>query len=220
MSLILLIDSSAEKAQVSIVQDAVILETLYNDSIKDHAAYIQPAIEQLFSNAAIPLKNIDAIAITAGPGSYTGLRVGMASAKGLCYVLQKPLISLNTLEIMAASAIRLLPNARENPSDLFCPMIDARRMEVYTAVYNSQLQLIMPAAACVLTELSFTELLRSQRLIFFGNGAEKWKTLCKNPHALFENAAILPEDMARLAERNYIQKAFSDLCQTEPIYLK
>ena len=220
MSLILLIDSSAEKAQVSIAKDAVILETLYNDSIKDHASFIQPAIEQLFSNAAIPLKNIDAIAIAAGPGSYTGLRVGMASAKGLCYVLQKPLISLNTLEIMAASAIRLLPNTRENPSDLFCPMIDARRMEVYTAIYNSQLQLVMPPVACVLTKLSFIELLHNQRIIFFGNGAEKWKILCKHTQALFENVALLPEDMARLAERDYIQRAFSDLSQTEPIYLK
>ena len=143
MSLILNIDTATEKAHVSLSNDAVILQSLYNESQKDHAGFLQPAILRLVKDAAVSLKNIDAVAVTAGPGSYTGLRVGMASAKGICYALQKPLIALNTLEVMAASALYHPGIHAANPVDLFCPMIDARRMEVYTALYNRQLETIL-----------------------------------------------------------------------------
>ncbi len=215
MSLILHIDTATETAQVSIAKDAVVLGSLFNGSQKDHGAFLQPAIQQLVNETSIPLKDIDAIAITAGPGSYTGLRVGMASAKGLCYALEKPLITLNTLEVLAASAIK-----DANTSALFCPMIDARRMEVYTALYDGQGKNILAPAALILDQSSFKEQLLKDHIIFFGSGAKKWESVCKDPNAAFEPVALLPEAMAKLADLYFIKQRFATLAYSEPFYLK
>lgn len=220
MSLILHIDTATEKAQISIAKNAVMLKVLYNDSFKDHASFLQPAIERLMKEAALRLADIDAIAITAGPGSYTGLRVGMASAKGLCYALQKPLISLNTLEVMAESALSLLIGTPENETGLLCPMIDARRMEVYTAIYDRQLQIVLNPSTCILSASSFEKEMNNKKVTFFGNGAKKWEETCNHPNAIFKNVEILPGSMARLAERDFIQQKFSNLANSEPDYLK
>lgn len=215
MSLILHIDTATETAQVSLAKNAVILRSLYNESQKDHGAFLQPAIQQLMSETAMRLNEIDAIAVTAGPGSYTGLRVGMASAKGLCYALEKPLITLNTLEVLAASAINTT-----GISSLLCPMIDARRMEVYTALYDGQLKNILAPAALILDQYSFKEQLLKNRVIFFGSGAKKWSIVCKDPNAAFETVSILPEAMAKLADTCFIQQNFATLAYSEPFYLK
>ena len=220
MSLILHIDTATEKAQVSISKDAVMLQVFYNDSLKDHASFLQPAIERLMKETSFRLPDIDAIAITAGPGSYTGLRVGMASSKGLCYALQKPLIALNTLEVLAASSLSLLTETPNNEIGLLCPMIDARRMEVYTAIYDRQLQVVLNPSTCILSGSSFEKELKHKRVVFFGNGAKKWEEICNNPNAIFKNVEILPGAMARLAERDFIFKKFSNLANSEPDYLK
>ena len=112
MSLILNIDTASEKAHVSFAKDGLVLHSLYSESQKEHASFLQSAIQQLTKITGIKLKDIDAVAVTAGPGSYTGLRVGMASAKGLCYALKKPLITMSTLEVLTASALDLFPNDR------------------------------------------------------------------------------------------------------------
>ena len=209
-----------EKAMVSIAKDNEILHAFYNTSLKNHAAFLQPAIQQLVKETSVSLKDLNAISITAGPGSYTGLRVGMASAKGLCYALQKPLICLNTLEVMAASAITQYADIRENDIEYFCPMIDARREEVFMAIYDLQLKIIIPPSACILSATSFTDELKHKRVVFSGNGAKKWQLFCKDPNAIFNEVDILPEAMADLAQSNFKLKNFSELAQTEPIYLK
>ena len=215
MSLILHIDTATETAQVSLAKDAVVLQSLYNESQKDHGAFLQPAIQQLSNETSTLLKDIDAIAVTAGPGSYTGLRVGMASAKGLCYALGKPLITLNTLEVLAASAINTI-----DPSSLLCPMIDARRMEVYTALYDGQLKNVLAPTALILDQSSFKEQFLKHRIIFFGSGANKWEAVCNNPNAAFETVAILPEAMAKLAEIYFVKQDFAILAYSDPFYLK
>lgn len=220
MSLILHIDSATEIAQVSLSKDAFILFSLANEKQNDHASFIQPAIAQLIKLADISLSQIDAIAITAGPGSYTGLRVGMASAKGLCYALQKPLITLNTLEVMAASAIDEQNEVGALNVNLFCPMIDARRMEVFTAIYNQKLDIVLPNQALLLEPDSYSGLLKEDKILFFGSAVKKWQELCKHPHALFASITIKPASMARLAEYAVEQQRFADLALSEPFYGK
>src|SRR4029079_3666588 len=124
------------------------------------------------------MHQVAAVAVSAGPGSYTGLRVGMAAAKGLCYALRIPLLTINTLQMMAAAAVA-------EPTDLLCPMIDARRMEVFTGLYTKKLDAVMPAQALILQENSFADVLQKHTVTFFGNGSEKCKTVIQHPNAVF-----------------------------------
>jgi tRNA threonylcarbamoyladenosine biosynthesis protein TsaB len=218
MSVIINIDTATETASVSIASDGKILHVLQNESQKDHGAFVQTGIEQLLKTTAINFSAVDAIAVTAGPGSYTGLRVGMASAKGLSYALNKPLITLNTLELWAAAVIR--QSAIQDDTVLFCTMIDARRKEVFTAVYNKELAAILPPVALVLDEHSFASLLDQHRIIFAGNGAFKWQAICKHPNALFAALTGVAEAMAHLSHISFLQHQFADLAYTEPFYLK
>ena len=220
MSLILNIDTATEQAQVSIARDGSVLGAQYNQSQKDHASFLQVAIQQLAKETGITVNMLDAVAVTAGPGSYTGLRVGMASAKGLCFALNKPLITLNTLVVWAASAISSSGYAPISPTTLLCPMIDARRMEVFTAVYNKQLNIVMPSCAMILDENSFTSLLLNNNILFFGSGAQKWKALCPHSKALFISVAILPEAMSKLSNQLYTAHQFTELADSQPLYLK
>jgi tRNA threonylcarbamoyladenosine biosynthesis protein TsaB len=217
MSLILNIDTATETALVSFSKNGKPVSSLFNTAQKDHAAFLQVAIQQLVTETGILLKNIDAIAVTAGPGSYTGLRVGMASAKGLCYALGKPLITLNTLEVMAAAAIQQLKDVE---NCLFCPMIDARRMEVFTATYNKALKLTMSPSAIILNEHSFLEELDQNRIVFFGSGSTKWATLCRHSNASFADISITPEAIASLSDNYKTQLKFTELAYAEPFYLK
>lgn len=220
MSLILYIHTATEKAWVSIAKDSRVFKSLYHESVKDHASFLQPAIQLLLKETSLALNEFDAIAITAGPGSYTGLRVGMASAKGLCYALQKPLILLNTLEVLAASAIYANSNTPSVGNTLFCPMIDARRMEVYYALYDSQLRVVKQPAAFILTESSFIDLLQHNHVFFFGNGSRKWQNICRSDNADFREIEISPEAMAHLGEREFLKGTFADFAHCDPIYLK
>lgn len=218
MSLILNIDTSGQQAHISLAQDGKILHYLNNESQKDHASFLQPAILQLSKLAGIQLTDADAIAVTAGPGSYTGLRVGMASAKGLCYALKKPLIALNTLEALTVSATLLY--SFENDPVLFCPMIDARRMEIFTAIYDKELNPYLSPRPFILNELSFEQELSAHKILFFGSGSNKWKAVCTHPKAVFEEVALLPEGMAGLSDSMAREKRFTDLAYSEPFYLK
>ena len=217
MSIILNIDTATETALVSFAKDGKPVKSLFNTSQKDHAAFLQVAIQQLVTETNISLKEIDAVAVTAGPGSYTGLRVGMASAKGLCYALDKPLITLNTLEVLAVSAIQQLKYVE---NCLFSPMIDARRMEVFTAMYNEALKLALSPSAIILNEGSFLEALDQNKIIFFGSGSIKWADLCKHPNASFADISITPEAIASLSDSLKTQSHFTELAYAEPLYLK
>ena len=218
MSLILNIDTAEERAHVSFAKDGSILDCIYNEAQKEHASFLQSAIRKLTVSAGIKLSDIDAVAVTAGPGSYTGLRVGMASAKGLCYALKKPLITMNTLEVLALSAIHLFPGTDE--SVLFCPMIDARRMEVFTAIYKNDLTICLAPSAVILDESSFAKDLLKNKIFFLGSGSEKWKSICSHANAVFKNVSILPEAIGKYSDKLCFQKDFTDLAYSEPFYLK
>ena len=219
MSLILNIDTATESAHVSIARDGQVLNSSQNESQKDHGSFLQPAIQQLCRDSKIELKDIDAIAVIGGPGSYTGLRVGLASAKGLCYALSKPLIMLNTLEVLTASAFSIIGDHSINTSTLFCPMIDARRMEVFTAIYDDQLAEMLTPCAMILDEHSFHDQLKS-KIIFFGSGSAKWKAICNDTNALFETVPIKPEAMSSLSFTRLSLSKFNDAAYSEPFYLK
>ena len=218
MATLLCIDTATGKAQVSAWRDGSVLQALYNDAQKDHAAFLQPALQQLAKEAGMGMKDIDAVAVNAGPGSYTGLRVGMASAKGLCYALRIPLITLNGLELLTASLKTQLTDIRA--TDLFCPMIDARRMEVFTAVYDAEMKTILEPCAVVLDENSFKEHCENQRTFFFGNGSGKFKNIISHPTACFEDIEILPAAMGAMAADRFEKNQFADLSYSEPFYIK
>jgi tRNA threonylcarbamoyladenosine biosynthesis protein TsaB len=217
MGLILNIDTATETAQVSFAKDGIVVQSLHNNLQKDHASFLQTAIQQLAIAAAIKLNDVDAIAVTAGPGSYTGLRVGMSGAKGLCYALNKPLIALNTLEVLTVAAIQQSNAANDI---LYCPMIDARRMEVFTALYKHTLTSDLHPCAMVLNEGSFADELAQNKIIFFGSGAAKWQAICKHSNASFAVDLNLQNAMASLSETHFKQQQFANLAYTEPYYLK
>ena len=219
MSLLLNIDTALDTACVSIAKDGCILQEAFNNNQKDHAAFLQPAIQLILKNAGLTLQEIDAIAVVAGPGSYTGLRVGMASAKGLCFALNKPLITVGTLNVLAWQAINQIKISQIDTS-LFCPMIDARRMEVFTAVYDIELNAILLPDTMIIEKKSFTNLLLKNKIIFFGNGAAKWQQLCDNDNAGFFELKNNPLYMSELSYKKYLKNEFADIAYTEPLYVK
>lgn len=222
MSLILNIDTASENAHVSLAKDGQVLHALSSGSQKEHAAFLQTAIQDLTKTAGIHLKEINAVAVTAGPGSYTGLRVGMASAKGLCYALKKPFITISSLEVLTVSALQLYTELQEDI--LFCPMIDARRMEVFTAVYEYNFNFYLQPCAMILDEFSFEKELLNNKILFFGSGSEKWKKICpdtyRDSNALFKSVSILPESLSKSSNNLFLKKKFTDLAYSEPFYLK
>lgn len=217
MGLILQIDTATEIACVCLSRNGVLLGQLANTEQKSHASFVQPAILELMQQTELELHQLDAVAVTAGPGSYTGLRVGLSSAKGLCFALQKPLIMLNTLEVMAAAQVTVTPPAG---NVLLCPMIDARRMEVFTALYNKDLQELAPPSALILNEQSFAAELTDNTIVFFGSGSAKWQQLIQHPHAVFSTVQHQAEGMSLLAWKAFQDKRFADLAYSEPLYVK
>ncbi|MBK8521914.1 MAG: tRNA (adenosine(37)-N6)-threonylcarbamoyltransferase complex dimerization subunit type 1 TsaB [Ferruginibacter sp.] len=222
MSLILQIDTASDNAHVSLAKNGQLLHWLSSESQKEHAAFLQAAIQQLIKSVDINIKEVDAVAVTAGPGSYTGLRVGMASAKGLCYALKKPLITIGTLEVLTASALQLFPGDHEDL--LYCPMIDARRMEIFTAIYKHDLSIVLKPCAMILDELSFENELKNNRIVFFGSGSDKWKLICpdsyRDEHAIFKTVSISPKSFGTAAYALFSEKKFTELAYSVPVYLK
>ena len=213
MALILNIDTAVDVASLCLAKDEAVLSIVKNESQKDHASWLHIAIKDTFEKNNLELRSVDAIAITGGPGSYTGLRIGMATAKGICYALKKPLIGLNTLLVMANAA------KKEN-ADLLCPLIDARRMEVFTAIYTKELQIVKEPAAITLNENSFDEYLSDNRTCFFGNGSNKFKAIIKQDNAIFKDLKADATSMIALSEKKFTGKEFTDLAYAEPLYLK
>lgn len=221
MSFILNIDTATEIASLCLAKNGEKVGLLINEDQKDHAAWIHVAIKQLLRNADLTIQQISAIAISAGPGSYTGLRVGMASAKGLCFAMNLPLITENTLEIMAFAAIENISQLQDQlSSTLICPMLDARRMEVFTAIFDKDRQQQLPSVALVLNEESFGQYLKENRMIFFGSGSKKWKQICNHPHAEFASIAYDASHLAQLSVKKFNERNFADIVYTEPLYLK
>lgn len=215
MALILNIDTATEKASVSLANGDHILAVRFNDDAKQHASFVQPAIAEICEEVKTGLSEIDAVAVSNGPGSYTGLRVGLSSAKGICYALQKPLILLNTLQVIAESV-----RETADQKTLLCPMIDARRAEVFTAVYDNDLKEVAAPQALILDEHSFESLLKEAKLTFLGSGAEKWEAICKHSNASFAVFEYNPRHLNNLAQKAFQNALFADLAYAEPFYLK
>ncbi len=227
MSLILNINTSTETAAISLAANGKLVDVATNDNQRNHAGFLQPAIQTMLKRNALHIEQLDAVAVASGPGSYTGLRVGMASAKGLCYALGKPLIAISTLELMAASAISQLPGLSLSKQIeermlpvLFCPMIDARRMEVFTALYDAAGGLVANPQALVLDPDSLNGELNHHSILFFGNGAPKWLRVCENVNAFFGDIEISHYIFSLLSHQLYQEKSYISLAYTEPFYLK
>ena len=224
MALILNIETSTEVCSVSLAKNGQLLFKKENIDGMNHSRLLTVFIEQLFAENNMPINTIDAVAVSKGPGSYTGLRIGVSVAKGLCYGLNIPLISINSLEILGIYAAKNLEKfdlSNDGKTVLFCPMIDARRMEVYTALYNSAGEEIRPVTAEIVDENFLSEILENHKIIFLGNGADKCKNLIKHKNALFEGPGTTSaEFMQVIAEEKFSKKEFEDVAYFEPFYLK
>jgi len=218
MSFILNIDTSMQSASVSISKDGILLHELTNTDLKEHSSFLQPAIKKILELTEINIQKINAVAVTIGPGSYTGLRVGMAAAKGICFALNIPLITINTLEALAATAIETF--GVKKPV-LICPMIDARRMEVYTALYTTNLDNLLAPCAMILESNSFATYFSTYKIFFVGSGVNKWEKICiHRQEADFHNLEIKPQILNNLSYKKYIIKEFADIAYSEPLYIK
>ena len=213
--LILSLDTATSRGTIAISRNGTVLSESTNEKSSDHAAWLHPAIASLLETTGLKLSDLDAIAVVGGPGSYTGLRVAMAAAKGFCYALSIPLISLNTLELMASAAID------ESTEDaLFCPMLDARRMEVFTALYDRNLHAMLAPQPMILEIDSFATWLNGHTIIFFGNGSDKYQPMLQDRRAIFRALFYAPTHIAKLALREFNSGRFADLAYVEPLYLK
>lgn len=221
MALILSIDTALEEASVCISEDAEVLAVKKNSTQTDHAAWIQVAIGQLFAETGRQINQLSAVAVSAGPGSYTGLRVGMATAKGICYALGVPLITESTLMLIAKRVKTEVALTSVYPYPvLICPMIDARRMEVFTTLYDLDLKEQMEPTSLIINDSSFAASLQNNMIIFCGNGSKKWQHLCIHSHAVFVDVSQNVADLAEFAAKKLRLKAFTDLAYAEPAYLK
>ena len=216
MNYILHIDTTTKKCSVALAQDGVLMiqKELLSEEFS-HSEQLHPFIEEVLKESGLKSSSLSAIAISKGPGSYTGLRIGVAAAKGLCFALDLPLIALNTLEIMVQPY-------EVFPYSFIIPMLDARRMEVYTAIFDETKKWIQETMAEVLTENTFTSIVNEQSCLIIGDGAIKFKTLHPKINASYTNEIHYPvaKDMITLAWKKFNAKEFEDLAYFEPFYLK
>ena len=214
---ILCIETSTNCCSAAITIEGQAVASKENLKGANHASELPIFIEQLLDTAREQGWRLDAVAFSQGPGSYTGLRIGAATAKGICYGLHIPLIPVDTLQIMCAAA----KDQQSNIDGILCPMLDARRMEVYTAMYQfNDLEALSKVEAKIIDEQSFCEELKKQKIYFFGNGAEKCKTVIQSEHAQFIDG-IIPQAkyMGALAEKAP-QLNIKQMAYYEPFYLK
>ncbi|WP_295669748.1 tRNA (adenosine(37)-N6)-threonylcarbamoyltransferase complex dimerization subunit type 1 TsaB [uncultured Mucilaginibacter sp.] len=220
MSLLLQIETATTSCSVALAKDGIVLGLKQINQRNIHAEVITLFVEELLISAGLKYDELDAIAVSSGPGSYTGLRIGISTAKGLCFALDKPLIAIETLESMAYGLINSY-GALDNHM-LLCPMIDARRMEVFTAVFTAKGVKIKPTAAEIIDVNSFNELLEINKMLFFGDGAEK----CREVLGAHPNAGFLPDfvnsatHLTQKALEKFRNRAFENVAYFEPYYLK
>lgn len=219
MGLILQIETATTSCSVALAKDGEVLAYKEIDQRNIHAEVITVYIDEILARCKITYADLDAVAVSCGPGSYTGLRIGVSTAKGLCFALDKPLIAVETLAAMADGALNDYPIS---DNALLCPMIDARRMEVYAAVFNKAGQIIKPTAAEIITEDSFKDLLANKQIMFFGDGANKCRAILgENPNARFiADFANSGTHLTKIAEAKFNGNEFVDVAYFEPYYLK
>jgi tRNA threonylcarbamoyladenosine biosynthesis protein TsaB len=217
MSLILMIDTAQETAFVSISKDGVPIGHIQNDIQKEHAGFLHVAIQDLLKSSEVELNDLDAISVTKGPGSYTGIRVGMASAIGLSYALNKPIIHICSLKLLTHAAV----NKIIDPTTvLFCPMIDARRMEVFTGLFDVNLETILEPDAMIVDVHFMEDFLSKKSVYFIGSGKDKFEKICKNENAQFLEVENVHFAMANLSNFYYKNQLFASIESFEPAYIK
>lgn len=218
MALIINIDTSNKIAKVILSEKSEVIDILEDSQAMEHASFLQPAIKKILEKNNTDLKSIKAVSVVNGPGSYTGLRIGLASAKGICHVLNIPLIAHNTLDVIAHS----LKKGTESDVNIICPMIDARRMEVFTALYNAEdLKRVSNVEAKVLDENFLHEYLPfGSKIVFGGDGASKFKAIVDNDNFKFEHVDDLSLSIVQMSYERFFRNQFDDLILTEPFYSK
>jgi tRNA threonylcarbamoyladenosine biosynthesis protein TsaB len=223
MALILNIETSTEVCSVAIARNGSVIHSRQNLSGQNHAMLLTVYINELLVESNLTMEQLDAVAVSGGPGSYTGLRIGVSVAKGLCYASRLPMIAITSLEAMAHYVITNRKNFQyqEMGNALFCPMIDARRMEVYTSFYDVNGVQIREIQADIIDHQSYLPYLENNTVFFFGNGAAKCRDAISHPHAIFIDGIITTaENMVSLAERDFKLQKFVDVAYYEPFYLK
>lgn len=219
MAVILNIETSARRCSIAVSSDGMIVYHIESDGEMDHAVRLAPFVEKALDDLARREMSIDAVAVSIGPGSYTGLRIGLSFAKGFCFARNLPLITLSTLEILA---VKGMFSIREpEGGELLIPLIDARRMEVYTAAYDFALKEVLKPCAKILDKDSYSDLLSENICVFIGDGVEKAETVIDNPNARFASSSEpVALDMVALAEKKFREKDFADVAYAVPFYLK
>lgn len=219
MALLLALETSSPVCSVALYQDSHLLGLAELRVEKSHSSHITVLIEQLLTNTGHSRQELSAIAVSGGPGSYTGLRIGGATAKGLCYSLDIPLVEVSTLHAMGQEVISYTAAPAQY---LYCPMLDARRMEVFTCLLDHELREILPVEPVILQKDSLADRLTEQKIVFFGSGAAKWRELLgDHPKALFVEEVIPnAKFIGQLAWPKYQAAQFEDVAYYEPFYLK
>ena len=231
--MILCLETSTAVCSVALVENGNVVALRESLDGQNHAEKITLFIDEVMKEAGIAYKDLDAVATSMGPGSYTGLRIGVSTAKGLCYAMEKPLIAIDTLAAMAcgflsqqstanSQQIESLEFIAQSSESILCPMIDARRMEVYTAFFNEKLERTSETEALVIDENSFMELKQNNHLYLFGDGADKLAALFENDEniTVVEKFHCSAAYMAKLADEAFTNKQFVDTAYFEPFYLK
>jgi tRNA threonylcarbamoyladenosine biosynthesis protein TsaB len=217
MATILQIETATPVCSVAIAVNGATVALIEESAQNIHASKLTLFIEEAMKQAIISYQQLDAVAVSKGPGSYTGLRIGVSTAKGLCFALDKPLIAINTLQMMANGYVM------QNPAydGLICAMIDARRMEVFTATYDGSLNEIETTNAKIVDETSFASVFEKNNITFIGDGAEKCMSVLNHENAHFSSTNFNSAgNMSALAFHAYQNQVFEDVAYFEPFYLK
>ena len=225
MANLLHIETATQVCSVALSADGQVVELRESNEKNIHSSVLTVFIDEVMKQSGLAFRDLDAVVVSMGPGSYTGLRIGVSTAKGICYALDKPLIAISTLEAMAAGMLKGMECLSEGaPSQtlMLCPMIDARRMEVYNAIFDQDLNTVRETKAEIIDENSFSDILPDHILVLAGDGAEKCRNLLGNhPNVRFIDdffpSAI---NMVLPAEKKFQAKAFEDVAYFEPFYLK
>lgn len=219
MATILHIETSTAVCSAALSKEGKILALQESSYPNVHAEKLAVFINVVMEQAGLPYPALDAIAVGKGPGSYTGLRIGTSTAKGLCYALDKPLLAIPTLKAMALATADII----KRKDIYYCPMIDARRLEVYTALYNYEGKEVTPVEAKILDKYSFSEYLNEGEIAFAGDGMPKMKQLSSpdDTHRIWvDEVYASAKNMVHLSEEAFLKKEFADVAYYEPFYLK
>jgi len=223
MSLILAIETATEVCSVSLTHNGKLAAIRESAGSNEHSKLLTPFINEVVLESGFNLNEINAVAVSMGPGSYTGLRIGVSAAKGLCFSLDIPLIAISTLKALTYKVLNdEIFQLQQDNKTLYCPMIDARRMEVYTALFDNQLNEKKPAEALVIDDKSFADETKNHQLFIFGNGASKCRSALNHNKniTVIENVIPSAAAVAALAEMKFSTDDFVDTAYFEPFYLK